>query len=136
MTMQMFINVPVKDLDRSKGFFEALGFKVNAQFTNEQAACIVVSEHHYIMLLVEPFFATFTPKTLVDAKTQTEQLVALSHPSREAVDAIVAAAVAAGGRSYAKPVDHGFMYQWGFEDLDGHLWEHFWMDPAAVNPVT
>lgn len=133
MPTQIFVNLPVKELERSIAFFTRLGYKFNQQFTDEKAACLVIEDGSiYAMLLVEPMFKTFTPKPLVDAKQATEAILALSCDSREAVDRVVEKALAAGARRYAEPVDHGFMYQWGFEDLDGHIWEYLWMDPAHV----
>ena len=132
MSKQIFINLPVKDLKQSMSFFAALGYEFNPQFTDQNAACMIISGDIYAMLLVEPFFKSFTSKTIVDAKHSTEVLIALSHDSREAVDRIVHKAIAAGGRKYSEPKDHGFMYQWGFEDPDGHIWEHFWMNAAHV----
>jgi uncharacterized protein len=129
---KMFVNLPVKDLNRSVEFFTKLGYKFNPQFTDENATCMIVSEENYVMLLVEKFFQTFTPKPIADAKSTSETLVALSTESKEEVNRIVEAALSAGARRYKEPVDYGFMYQWGFEDLDGHIWEHFWMDPAHV----
>lgn len=121
---QIYVNLPVRDLERSKAFFSALGYTFNPQFSNADAACMVVSDNHiYVMLLVEPFFQTFIDKRIADAKTSTEVLLCLSRPSREAVDDTVARAVAAGGRIPREAVDHGFMYQHAFEDPDGHLWE-------------
>lgn len=133
MATKIFVNLPVKDLKRSVEFFTKLGYEFNAQFTDENATCMIISEDINVMLLVEPFFNSFVPdKKVVDAKNNVEVLVALSCDSRQAVDKLVEAALAAGARRYADPKDHGFMYQWGFEDLDGHIWEHMWMDPAAV----
>jgi predicted lactoylglutathione lyase len=129
---KIFVNLPVKDLNKSVEFFTKLGYKFNPQFTNENATCMIISEDIYAMLLVEKYFKTFTPKGLVDAKTNTECITALSVESRKAVDTIVDKALAAGAKRYVEPKDHGFMYQWGFEDLDGHMWEYFWMDPAFV----
>jgi predicted lactoylglutathione lyase len=129
---KVFINLPVKDLDKSKEFFAKLGYTFNPQFTDENAACMIISDNIYTMLLVEKFFATFTPKKVIDGKTGVEAINALNCPSRAAVDEIVNKALAAGGKKYNEPQDHGFMYQWGFEDLDGHLWEYFWMDPSFV----
>jgi predicted lactoylglutathione lyase len=129
---QVFINLPVKDLNKSVEFFTKLGYTFNPQFTNENATCMIISENIYAMLLVEKFFATFTPKKIIDAKTNVESLTALNCKSREAVNEIVEKALAAGGKKYNEPQDHGFMYQWGFEDLEGHIWEHFWMDPSFV----
>lgn len=127
MPRQMFVNLPVKDLDRSVAFFTALGFSFNPQFTDENATCMLVSDDSFVMLLVEPYFATFTRKPVSDARTQTEVLIALSCDSREAVQAVVEKAVAAGGSTPIEAKDHGFMYQHGFEDLDGHQWEVFHM---------
>lgn len=123
MKTQIYVNLPVKDLERAKTFFASLGFSFNPQFTNEQAACMVVSEDIYVMLLVESFFQTFTAKPVADAGKVTEVLVCLSCDSREKVDELVAKASAAGGKTPRPPQDHGFMYGHGFEDLDGHIWE-------------
>jgi predicted lactoylglutathione lyase len=132
MSTKIFVNLPVKDLPRAVTFFTKLGYTFNAQFTDENATCMIISDDIYAMLLVENTFKTFTPKAIVDAKQSTEVIVALSAESRDAVNKIVEAALAAGARRYVEPKDHGFMYQWGFEDLDGHIWEHLWMDPAHV----
>ncbi|WP_148714009.1 VOC family protein [Chitinolyticbacter meiyuanensis] len=134
MSRQIFVNLPVRDLPRTKEFFAALGFEYNAQFTNEQAACMVVSNDIYVMLLVEEFFKTFTAKKLVDAHSATEVLVCLSCDSRSEVDALVAKAVAAGGKIPRPPQDYGFMYGHAFEDLDGHIWELAYMDMSQVPP--
>jgi predicted lactoylglutathione lyase len=133
MARKIFVNLPVRDLERSKAFFSALGFSFNPQFTNEQGACMVISEDIYAMLLVEPFFQTFTKKPVSDGKS-TEVLVCLSCDSRGEVDALVRKAVAAGATTPNAPQDHGFMYGHGFEDLDGHGWELMWMDPSAAPP--
>ncbi len=135
MNTKIFVNLPVKDLDRSVGFFTKLGYKFNPQFTDETAACMIISEDIYAMLLTHAKFAEFTPNAIVDAKQGTEVLVALSCESREAVKDLVRDAVAAGGNIYAESQDHGFMYQHGFQDPDGHIWELFYMDPSAVNPT-
>jgi predicted lactoylglutathione lyase len=132
MSTNIFVNLPVQNLDRAVGFFTKLGYTFNPQFTDENATCMVISENIYAMLLVKDYFKTFTPKPVADAKQSTEVLVALSLESRQAVDEIVKTALEAGGRRYSEPKDHGFMYQWGFEDLDGHIWEYLWMDPAHV----
>lgn len=127
MSKQIFINLPVKQLDRAVTFFTALGFSFNPQFTDENATCMIVSDDIFVMLLVEPYFATFTKKPVSDAFGQTEVLLALSFDSRQAVEDIIAKAVAAGAKTPVDAVDHGFMYQHGFEDLDGHQWEVFHM---------
>jgi predicted lactoylglutathione lyase len=128
---QIFVNLPVKDLTRSVEFFAKLGYAFDAQFTDANATCMIVGENIYVMLLVESFFATFTRKPVADAKRSTEAILALALASREQVDEHVAQAVAAGGTASPKQ-DHGWMYQHGFEDLDGHLWEVFWMDPKGM----
>ncbi len=132
MTTQIFVNLPVKDLARSMAFFRKLGFGFNPQFTDDNAACMVVSDNIYVMLLVETYFQTFTPKRIVDATQSTEVLVCLSRESRASVDEMVRNAVAAGGSIYKEPQDHGFMYGHGFQDPDGHIWELIHMDPGAA----
>ncbi len=132
MSRQIFVNLPVKDLKRSIAFFENLGFSFNAQFTNHEAACMVVSETIYVMLLTHEKFSQFTPHPIADAKQATEVLVALSCDSRAAVDDIVAKATANGATTYNSPQDYGFMYSHAFQDLDGHIWEWLWMDPSAI----
>lgn len=131
MTTKMFVNLPVKDLVKSVRFFTALGFKFNPQFTDENATCMIVSDESFVMLLVENYFKTFTPKPVSDARKSTEVLICLSCDSREAVDEMVSKAVAGGATTPNKAQDHGFMYQHGFEDLDGHLWELAWMNVEA-----
>jgi uncharacterized protein len=133
MATQIFVNLPVKDLNKSVEFFTKLGYEFNSQFTDENATCMIVSENIFVMLLVEKFFKTFTPKEICDTAKSAEVLVALSFESRAEVDAMVAKAIAAGGTTYNEPQDHGFMYQHGFQDLDGHIWEIFFMEPSAVN---
>ena len=132
MATKIFVNLPVKDLPKSMKFFAALGYKHNPQFTDETAACIVISEDIYTMLLTHPKFKQFTPKEIADAKTTTEVLTCLSCDSRAQVEDLVKKAVAAGGSTYAEAKDYGFMYQHGFQDPDGHLWELIYMDPSAI----
>ena len=132
MATKIFVNLPVKDLKKSMSFFSAIGFKNNPQFTDDTAACMVVSEEIYVMILTEPKFKSFTPKAIADATKSSEVLIALSRESRADVDDIVKKAVAAGGSTYAEPKDYGFMYQHGFQDPDGHIFEVIWMDPAAI----
>lgn len=134
MAQQIYVNLPVKNLERSKAFFAKLGYSFNPQFTNEQGACMVVSDNIFVMLLVEPFFQTFTKKPVADATKSTEVLVCLSCESRAQVDDLVAKALAAGGSAPNPKQDLGFMYSHGFEDLDGHGWELAYMDPNAVLP--
>jgi predicted lactoylglutathione lyase len=132
MATKIFVNLPVKNLEASIAFFTKLGYTFNAQFTDDTATCMIVAEDIYVMLLTEKKFKTFTPKPICDATKSTEVLVALSTENREEVDAMVREAVAAGGSTYNKPQDHGFMYAHGFQDLDGHIWEVFFMEPSAV----
>ena len=127
MNKQIYVNLAVKDIERSKAFFGALGFAFNPQFSDQNATCMIVSPDIYVMLLVEPFFQTFTNKPISDARTSTEVLLCLSCESRAAVDELAAKAKAAGAAWPNQPKDYGFMYQHGFEDLDGHLWELAYM---------
>lgn len=133
MGTKVFLNLPVKDLNKSKEFFAKLGFTFNPQFTDQNAACMVISEDNYAMLLVESFFKTFTKKEIVDAMKSTEVLIALSAENKAKVDEILGKALAAGAKEPRAPQDHGFMYGRAFEDPDGHNWEIFWMDPKAIN---
>lgn len=132
MFKQIFVNLPIADMARSRAFFEVLGLHFNPQFSNEQGACLEIGENIYAMLLVKPFFQGFTKKPVADATQSTEVIVALSCDSRAEVQAVVAKAVAAGATTPVAAVDHGFMFQHGFADLDGHQWEVFWMDMAAA----
>ena len=132
MARKIFINLPVKDLKRSLDFFGALGFTFNAQFTDDKAACMVVSEEAFVMLLTTSYFETFTRKPVSDASTQTEVLVAFSADSRAEVDSVMDRALATGGQVAKEPQDHGFMYVRSFFDPDGHHWEVMWMDPSFV----
>jgi uncharacterized protein len=132
MAREIFVNLPIKNMERSKAFFGALGFKFNPQFTNEQGACMVIEDgSSYAMLLVEPFFQTFTKKPVADASKSTEVITCLSCASRAEVDDLVKKALAAGGSAPNAPQDHGFMYGHGFQDPDGHLWELMYMEPKA-----
>lgn len=126
MHKQIYVN-----LERSKAFFSAIGFNFDPQFTNEQAACLILGEDIYAMLLVKDLFQSFTRKSLCNPKESTEALVGLSCESRGEVDALVAKALAAGGAVPRAPQDHGFMYGHGFEDIDGHIWELVYMEPNA-----
>ncbi len=132
MSTQIFVNLPVKNLDSSVAFFTRLGFSFNPQFTDQNATCMIIGENIFTMLLVESFFKTFTSKEICDTSKSTEVLICLSRESRADVDAIVKNALAAGGKAPRPPQDHGFMYQHGFEDIDGHTWEVVYMAPATV----
>lgn len=129
---QIFVNLPIKDVARSRAFFAGLGYTFNEQFSNEQAFCMVISDTIYVMMLVEPFFQTFTKKPVANAFERTEVLTCLSCSSRAEVDDLVAKAVAAGGKTPVAPQAHGFMYSHGYEDLDGHQWELMYMDMSSA----
>jgi uncharacterized protein len=129
---QIFVNLPVKDLNKSIAFFTELGFDFNAQFTDDKATCMVINDNIFVMLLVESFFKTFIKKDIADASATTEVILALSAKSRGEVDELVHKALAAGGTASNDPIDHGFMYSWSFQDIDGHLWELVYMDESAV----
>jgi predicted lactoylglutathione lyase len=131
MSTKIFVNLPVKDLKRSMDFFKALGYTFNLQFTNEKAACLVITENIYTMLITHNHFKNFTPKKITDAKDSTEVMVALSCENRTQVDDLFNKAIAAGGTETRPTEDHGFMYGRAFNDLDGHIWELFWMDPKG-----
>jgi predicted lactoylglutathione lyase len=132
MNKQVIVNLAVKDLDKSKAFFSALGFTPNPQFSNEQAAFMtVVEDAIHVMLAKEPFFQSLIGKPVAQAKEANEVVIALSCESREEVDSLIARATAAGARIPHPPEDHGFMYDQGFEDLDGHLWNLVWMAPRG-----
>jgi hypothetical protein len=133
MPAQIFVNLPVRDLDKSMHFFMELGFRFNPQFTDDTAACMIVADGAFVMLLTEAKFKMFTPKAISDATQSTEVLVALTLESRADVDEMVRKAVKAGGSTYSDPQDYGFMYGHGFQDLDGHIWEVIYMEPSAVN---
>lgn len=132
MPDSVFINLPVADLPRSRAFYTGLGFTLNERFSNEQAACIVISEHIHVMLLVRPFFQGFTHLPVADPAKATAVLNALECASRDEVNGFVAKALAAGGSTPNPAQDHGFMFQHGFADPDGHQWEVFHMDEAAA----
>ena len=132
MSTKIFVNLPVKNLGRSMTFFETLGYRFNPQFTDETAACMVISDDIYAMLLTEQRFKDFTSKQVADAHKTTEVLTALSFDSRDQVDKLVDTALKAGATKAREPEDHGFMYCRSFNDLDGHIWEIFHMDMAAV----
>jgi predicted lactoylglutathione lyase/uncharacterized protein YndB with AHSA1/START domain len=132
MATKMFVNLPVKSLARSVDFFGRLGYRFDPRFTDEKATCMIVGDDSNVMLLTGSFFETFTPKPLADARRVTEAIVALSLSSRAEVDRMVDTAVALGAHEARPTEDHGFMYGRSFEDLDGHIWEHFWMDPAQL----
>ncbi|WP_172802372.1 VOC family protein [Agrococcus jejuensis] len=128
----IFVNLPVTDLDRSKAFYEALGWSINPLFTDENAACVVVSDEIYLMVLRRDYFQTFTTKQVADPATTAQALLAISQPSREAVADIAGKALAAGGSQAREPQDYGFMVQHAVQDPDGNVFEFMWMDPKAA----
>jgi predicted lactoylglutathione lyase len=131
MFSQIFVNLPVANLKRSVDFFTGMGFTFNPKFTNEQSTCMIVSEHIYVMLLERDVFASFIPKPIAPAET-TEAILSFACTSTEQVRELSEKAFALGAKQINEPDDKGFMFSWGFEDLDGHLWDLFWMDPAAL----
>ena len=133
MATEIYVNLPVKDLKKTMNFFGKLGFAFNPQFTNEQGACMIIGENIYAMLLSEKFFKTFTHKEITDARKSTEAIICISVDTRTGVDQMVAKAAAAGGTAKRKPQDHGFMYQHGFEDIDGHNWEVIHLNSSTDN---
>lgn len=130
-TGQLFVNLPVSNLQDSINFFTALGFEFNPQFTNENATCMILNANTFVMLLTREFFKTFVSKEIVDTTGHTEVILAFSAASRAEVDELVNKALEAGGKPYNDPVDHGFMYSWSFQDPDGHLWEVVYMEENA-----
>ena len=129
---KIFVNLAVKDLDRSIRFFKELGFSFDPRFTDEHATCMIVSDEAFVMLLTENRFRDFTKKELSDPTAQTEAILAISAASREEVDRLAEKALEAGGTPANDPMDYGFMYGRSFHDPDGHLWELMWMDPSAI----
>lgn len=132
MAKNIYVNLPVRDLKRSISFYSELGFSLNEQFTDEKAACIVIGENIYAMLLTEGFFKEFTNKKICDATKSTEVLIAIDVPGRKDVDDMVNKASKAGGSLYREPQDHGWMYQHSFADPDGHQWEVLYIDESSV----
>lgn len=132
MATKVFINLPVKDLDKSKAFFKGLGYSFNPQFSDENAGCMVISDSIYAMLLTESYFKTFTNKEISDAKTSTEVLITLDANSKGEVEQIIAKAKDLGATIYSEAQDHGWMYQHSFADLDGHQWEFTYMDETQL----
>ena len=132
MATKIFVNLPVKDLNRTVDFFTKLGFTFNPQFTDENATCMIIGEDIYVMLLIERFFKTFTKKEICDVAKDAEVIVALSAESREKVDQIMNRVLEAGGKESRDPQDHGWMYGRSFQDIDGHLWEIIYMNETAL----
>ncbi|HTM77506.1 MAG TPA: VOC family protein [Devosia sp.] len=132
MPSMIFVNLPISDLAASMAYYKALGFDHNPQFTDDTAACIVISDTIFVMALTHAKFKQFSPLPIPDPKQQTQALYALSRESREAVDAIADAGLQAGGREVRDRQDMGFMYSRAVADLDGHVWEYVWMDMSGM----
>lgn len=132
MKTDVFINLPVNDLNRSKNFFKKLGFEFKQQFSNEQAACMILNNESYVMLLQEKFFQDFTKNGIADTSQFTEVLLAISVDSKENVNSFLENAIKMGAREAREPQDNNYMYGRSFHDLDGHIWEIFWMDPSGI----
>lgn len=132
MISNIFINLPVKDLDKSMAFFKAIGFSFNSQFTDKTAACLVMNDNIYAMLLTHDKVKEFTNKPIADAQKTLEVLTALAVESKTKVNELADRAIKAGGTEAYSPKDYGFMFARSFEDPDGHIWEVFWMDPGQV----
>lgn len=128
---QVYINLPVKDVDKSVSFFSELGFEFNPEYTDKNAACLIINDHTFVMLLVEEYFKSFTKKNIVNAKESTEAILAIGVSNKEEVDSLVKKALDSGGEASSEPVDHGFMYVASFQDLDGHLWEVMSMEKSV-----
>jgi predicted lactoylglutathione lyase len=132
MSTKIFLNLAVKDLNRSVAFFTQLGFSFNHQFTNEKGTCLIIGENINVMLLVEEFYATFTSKEICNTTTTSEVIIAISAESRGAVDELIKNVIEAGGSEYREADDYGWMYQRTFLDIDGHHWEIFYMDENQI----
>ncbi|WP_316804055.1 VOC family protein [Pedobacter nototheniae] len=132
MATKIFVNLPVKDLNKSVEFFTKLGYTFNAQFTDEKATCMIISEENFVMLIVESFFKTFIKKEICDTTKSTEALISLSAESKNEVQEIVKKAMDAGASKNVDAQDLGFMYEESFQDLDGHIWSYFYMDMSAM----
>ena len=132
MVTSIFVNLPTRDLERAKAFYSGLGWGINPLFSDENAACVVIDENLYLMVLTRDFFSSFTDKPIVDPKTALQVETAFSWDSRADVDAILEKAIAAGGTEHRDPQDYGFMYARDFEDPDGNLFSALWMDPVAA----
>lgn len=130
MATKIFVNLPVKDLKKSIEFYQKLGFSINPQFTDETAACVVISEDIFVMLLTDAKFKGFTKKGIADSQATAEVINAISVNSKQEVDEMMKKVLSAGGKEAREPQAYGFMYGRAFEDLDGHIWEVFWMDES------
>ncbi|MEN9660772.1 MAG: hypothetical protein RLZZ443_701 [Actinomycetota bacterium] len=131
MLNTIFVNLPIENLKNSVAFFTALGFKFNEQFTDEESTCMIVAENIYVMLLEKRKFSSFTSRKIADKDT-TEVTLSFSCSSADEVRSLSEKAFELGAKRVNDPEDHGFMFSWGFEDLDGHMWDLFWMNPEHV----
>jgi len=129
----IFINLPVKNVNKSTSFFKELGFEFNQQFSDETTSSMIISENIFALLMVEDRFKGFSNKEIPDTTVSAQAILCLSAENREQVDQLVNKALASGGKPYSDPQDHRFMYGWGFQDLDGHIWEVVYMDEHAMN---
>ena len=132
---QIFVNLPVKDLSKTIKFFAKLGFKFNPQFTDKNATCMIIGKNIFAMLLVEKFFKSFIKKRISDARKATEIIIGITAESRNEVDSLLKKATSAGAKPANKPYDHGWMYGASFHDLDGHIWEVFFMDESKITAL-
>lgn len=132
MTQMIFVNIPITDVPRSRAFFSGLGYSFNEQFSGDDNLCLVVSDSIYVMMVKPEFLAGFLDKPVGDPKQSVTALISLNFDSAQAVRAHCEKAFELGGRNYKEPTDLGFMFQWGFEDPDGNIWEAFWMNPDHV----
>lgn len=129
----IFINLSVKDLNKSTNFFKEIGFEFNRQFSDETTSCMIINNNIYAMMMIEERFKGFSKKEVVDTTISAEAIFCLQAESRNQVDELVNKALSSGGKSYSEPIDHGFMYIWGFQDVDGHIWEIAYMDESTMN---
>ncbi|MEH7379138.1 VOC family protein [Bacillus sp. JJ1533] len=132
-SQNIFINLSVKDVNKSTHFFKELGFEFNPQFSDETTSCMIISENIFAMIMNEERFVGFSKKKIVDTTSSAEVILSFLAGSRDQVDEIVNKALSSGGKSFSEPQDHGFMYIWGFQDLDGHLWEVAYLDESTIN---
>jgi predicted lactoylglutathione lyase len=132
MPKMIFVNLPINDVDATRAFFTGLGYSFNEQFSDDKALCLVISETIFAMLVKPEFLSTFLDKPVGDPRQAVTAIISLTFDSRDEVIAHCEKAFSLGARNYKEQVDHGFMLQWGYEDLNGNIWEAIWMDPAAV----
>jgi predicted lactoylglutathione lyase len=132
MKSNLFINLPVKNIQKTNAFFNGLGFKFNRKFSDEKATCMIINDSAYVMLLQNSFFKSFIKNEIVNARKSTEAILSIQKQSKAAVNKFAEKAIKLGGKKFREPYDYGFMYGKSFQDLDGHIWEVFWMDAAKM----